>query len=475
LREADLVIVGAGPGGLAAAIEAAKYGIDIILMDENPKVGGQIYRQFNPGLRAANQKLLGRDFKRGQKLLKELEEQQKHIEFLNEALVWGLFNKHLLSYQQQQTSASLKYKNLILAIGAYERPVPFPGWTLPGVLTAGGAQTLVKTQGVLPGENILLAGTGPLQLVLAEQMIKVGGKIEAILEASDLGPWLPLMKGLWGQWEYLADGWCYWRNIKRAGIPLMRRHIILEAQGGEKVEEAVIARVDRDWRPMLSTRQTLKVDTICLGFGFVSSTELTRLAKCEHLYDPLLGGWIPWRRETMETSTSGVYSVGDCAGVAGSLVAIEEGRIAGLSVAHALGCLSDNHARKQLYKHRKRLEKLSRFRRVLDEISKPRAGLYELADDDTVICRCEEINLGEVKQAIKAGALDINEIKRTTRIGMGRCQGRMCGPAISELLAGQPFFKGLVQSHLSVRPPIKPVSLANLATYSDKPHPSTQN
>jgi NADPH-dependent 2,4-dienoyl-CoA reductase/sulfur reductase-like enzyme len=458
---------------LAAAIEAAKYGIDIIIMDENPRAGGQIYRQFNPGLRPANPKLLGKDFKRGQTLLKEFEEQQKQIEFLNEALVWGLFDKHLLTYQQQQISASLKYKNLILAGGAYERPVSFRGWTLPGVITAGGAQTLVKTQGVLPGENILLAGTGPLQLVLADQMIKVGGKIEAILEASDLGPWLPLIKGLWGQWEYLADGWRFRRNIKRAGIPLMRRHIILEARGEGKVEEAVIAGVDKEWRPLLATRQTLKVDTICLGFGFVSSTELTRLAKCEHLYDPLLGGWVPWRRETMETSTSGVYSVGDCAGVAGSLVAIEEGRIAGLSVARAMGCLSDSQAGKQLNTHRKRLAKLSRFRRVLDEISRPRAGLYELADDDTVICRCEEITLGEIKEAISAGALDINEIKRSTRIGMGRCQGRMCGPVISEILADQPFFKGIVDSHLSVRPPIKPIPLGDLAAYSDKLHPST--
>jgi NADPH-dependent 2,4-dienoyl-CoA reductase/sulfur reductase-like enzyme len=473
LKKADLVIVGAGPGGLAAAIEAAKYGIDIIIMDENPMAGGQIYRQFNPGLRAADPNLLGRDFKRGQKLLKEFEEQDKQIEFLNDALVWGLFDKHLLTYQRQQTSASLKYKYLILAGGAYERPVPFPGWTLPGVITAGGAQTLVKTQGVLPGENILLAGTGPLQLVLADQVIKVGGKIKAILEASDLGPWLPLIKGLWGQWEYLADGWRFWRNIKKAGIPLMRRHIILEAHGGEEVEEVVIARLDKEWRPMLSTRQTLKVDTICLGFGFVSSTELTRLAKCEHLYDPVLGGWIPWRRETMETSTSGVYSVGDCAGVAGSLVAIEEGRIAGLAVAHEMGCLSDSQAGKQLKPHRSRLAKLSRFRGVLDEISRPRAGLYELADNNTVICRCEEIPLGEIKEAISAGALDINEIKRTTRIGMGRCQGRMCGPVISELLAGQPFLQGSVDSHLNVRSPVKPVALGNLATYSEKLHPST--
>jgi hydrogen cyanide synthase HcnB len=142
LKKADLVIVGAGPGGLAAAIEAAKYGMDIIIIDENPEVGGQIYRQFNPGLRAADPNLLGNDFKKGQKLLKELEAQQNHIEFLNEALVWGLFDKHLLTYQQQQTSASLKYKYLILAIGAYERPVPFPGWTLPGVITAVGRKPL---------------------------------------------------------------------------------------------------------------------------------------------------------------------------------------------------------------------------------------------------------------------------------------------------------------------------------------------
>jgi len=466
MKEAELVIVGAGPGGLAAAIEAAKLGVKGILLDENINMGGQIHHQLEKGFRVTNKELLGRDHHTGQKLLSKVIALSDKVECLNDALVWGLFDDGDVAFRHSGTSSSLKYKRLIVAVGAYDRPVPFPGWTLPGVFTAGGAQRLVKTQGILPGERILLAGTGPLQLVLANQIISSGGKIEAILEAGNITNWLQFIAGIWNQWKILLDGSHYLSHLFKAGIPLLRNHLILEAHGNKQVEEALIADVDKDWRPKPETKRTIQVDAICIGYGLVPSNELTLLAGCEHRYEPLLGGWVPLRGETMETSLEHVYAVGDGSGVAGSQVAVEEGRIAGICVAHSLGYISEQEFKRRVQPFQRRLKKLTRMRRVLDEISRPRVGLFELAQDDTIICRCEEVTLGEIREAINRGATDVNEVKSMTRAGMGRCQGRMCGPALIEIINRQQASHTTQPSYFRRRPPVKPVPLVEIAKHS---------
>jgi NAD(P)H-nitrite reductase large subunit len=195
--------------------------------------------------------------------------------------------------------------------------------------------------------------------------------------------------------------------------------------------------------------------------------ELTRRAECDHSYDPLLGGWIPVRNDCMETTVPDVYAVGDCTGIAGSLVAIEEGRIAGLAAARRLGNLTPTEAGKRMAPSRKRLAGLQRLRAVLDRISVPRAGLYELAKDDTIVCRCEEITLGEVKAALAEGATDMKEVKRMTRAGMGNCQGRMCGPAIQEIIAREIGVSPDRIGYLNPRPPVRPILLSVLAGHSE--------
>jgi NAD(P)H-nitrite reductase large subunit len=362
-------------------------------------------------------------------------------------------------FHQGDKGERLRFNKLILATGAYDRPVPFPGWTLPGVLTAGGAQTLVKMQRVLPGKRILFAGTGPLQLVVANQILDGGGKIEAILEAGEINNWLKLLKGFSRNWGLLTDGLQYMRAIRKAGVPLLRKHIILEARGDGQVEEAVIAEVDKDWRAVEDTRRVLKVDTICLGYGLVPSVELTRLIGCQHRYAPDLGGWIPARNEDMETSVPGVFAVGDGAGVAGSAMAMFEGRIAGISTAQSLGYISSKEARKRKKPYLSDLKKLGSLRDALDQISYPRPGLFELANDDTIICRCEELTLGDIKSAIEKGTSEMNELKRQTRMGMGRCQGRMCAPAVQEIIARQTQTPAAQIQYLNQRPPIKLVPI----------------
>jgi thioredoxin reductase/bacterioferritin-associated ferredoxin len=459
LKEIELIIVGGGPGGIAAAIEAAKAGVEAVMLDENLKPGGQIYRQFEDGFIVHHPNKLDLTYSKGQALVQEFESIKNQITYINNALVWGLFPERELTYQHNGSSTSLRYQNLIIAPGAYDRPVPFPGWTLPGVFTAGGAQRFVKIQRVLPGENILLAGTGPLQLALASQILKAGGNIKMILEAGRVSNWTKFVMGFWGQWELLSQGWQYLSSIVKARVPILRRHIIVEVRGKDCVEEAVIAEVDGNWRPIKKTQRAVAVDTVCLGYGLVPSTEITRLAGCRHQYEPRLGGWIPVRGENMETSVSGVFAVGDGAGVSGGQAALEQGRIAGISVAESLVRISLEDARQRKQPAFSKLKKLNRLRHVLDEISMPRAGLFELARDDTVICRCEEITLGEIRQAVAAGANDINEVKRITRSGMGRCQGRMCGPAIVEIIRPENIAEAPAPSYLNIRPPFKPIEL----------------
>ncbi len=466
MKQTDILIIGAGPAGMAAAIEAARAGATITVLDENTKSGGQIFRQFHDSFQVLHAKNLGPDYARGQSLINEFNFHSKSITCMYDAQVWGIFDDREVACFHGEESFSISFKKLIITAGAYDRPVPFPGWTLPGVFTAGGAQRLVKNQRVLPGKKILLAGTGPLQLALANQISKAHGQVAAIAEAGDVENWAKLIRAMVGQWELVGDACRYLFNVQKSRIPLLRRHIIVEARGDGRVEEAILAKVDRQWRPIPGTENTFKVDTICSGYGFIPSAEMTLLAGCTHTYDPQLGGWIPIRTPEMRTSRIDIYAAGDCTGVAGSKVAMAEGRIAGAFAAAALGCFSEAEADRRTRECRQNLVSLNRLRAVLDGISVPRPGLYELADSKTILCRCMEITLKDLKAFMREYSGDINEVKRMTSIGMGPCQGRICGQIIQEIVAREKGLPSDAIRFLSPRPPIKNITLAALAEHS---------
>lgn len=461
MSSVDCVIVGGGPAGLAAARTAARLGVRAMLVDENPELGGQYYRQMPGTFRSAGAAGLGKESVDGRQLIDEI--RGLGVELRLDSVVWGIFDQRTVALVTGEQTERVAAQTLVLAPGAYDRPVPFPGWTLPGVITAGGAQNLMKGYRVLPGRRVLIAGSGPLLLVVAHYLLQGGAEVVAICEASPMRHLWRYAHRMLPHLDLVQQGYRYRQEIKTAGVPFLPGHVIRRALGTTEVTRALVSRCDPEWAPVPGLERGFDVDAVVVGYGFVSSVELSRLAGCEHQYEPRLGSWVPVRSREMESTVPGVFVVGDGAGVAGSAVALAEGHAAGLAVARRLGRLPDRDYSREAARARGRLRHLAGFRRVMDELYPFGPGLYTLAEEGTTLCRCEEITVGETLEAVRDGAVHVNEVKAWTRVGMGRCQGRMCGPALSHLVArvtGRPVTDTGV---FTPRPPAKPVPLAALA------------
>jgi thioredoxin reductase/bacterioferritin-associated ferredoxin len=461
MKTVELAIVGGGPAGLCAAIEAADAGTEVLIIDENMRIGGQIYRQIP--YRVTDGGKLGKDYENAQELFKAVES-RPNISCLSQAVVWGVFDERTLAVCHQDRSEKIATKSLIIATGAYDRPVPFPGWTLPGVFSAGGALTLLKSQRILPGRRVLLTGTGPIQLVVATHLLEGGADIVAVLEASSMHEWWRQVPKLWGEWELIWEGFQYMKRLRSARVEVLRAHTIRRAEGDGRVTQAVVTQVDEEWRPVPGTERYFAVDAVVCSFGLVPAIELTALCGCEHQYDPKVGGWIPRHTAEMETTVPGVFVAGETVGVAGAAVAMEEGKIAGIAAAKALGHLSTAEAQKRSQPAHDRLAALYKFRAGLDELYTPRAGLLELITPETVVCRCEDVQAVTITQAITEGATSLRDVKGRTRAGMGHCQGRMCTATVTGMIAQQ---RGISVEEVglpSVRPPVKPLPLTALLT-----------
>jgi NADPH-dependent 2,4-dienoyl-CoA reductase/sulfur reductase-like enzyme len=358
----------------------------------------------------------------------------------------------------------LEARAVIVAAGARELVIPFPGWTLPGVMTLGAAQILAKEHGVLPGQRVLLAGSGPLLLAAAAELTRHGAQVAGVLEAAHLSRWLRHAPAIWGNWDRLREAGHYLRALWQARIPYRPGWTVVQALGGDEMEAVVVARLDRRGRPIPGSRQQVPADSLCLGFGFVPNVELTQLAGCAHVFDPARGGWVPCLDQRQETSLPGLYVAGEAAGVAGAGAAMLEGHIAGMAAAHRLGRLPEEQLARELAARAGRRRRLGRFAAMLNTLFAPAPGLDALTTDATPICRCEEVSAGEVRAAIRSGAAELDALKTWTRVGQGACQGRTCGPLLARLVAhetGRPLGQA---GCFGVRPPLKPIPLGDLAS-----------
>lgn len=455
---ADVAVVGAGPGGLCAAIEAARAGASVVLVDENPAPGGQIYRALPAAFSARPTR--GTESAVARDLLSALD--ALAVRRLMGTTVWGAFGPGTLEAVGPGGAIRIHAPAIVVAAGAHDRPVPLPGWTLPGVLTVGGAQTLLKSQRLLPGRRFLFAGAGPLLLVVAAQYAEAGAEVVAVADAVRTSELLAHARALGASPRLLADGLRYRWQVRRRGIPWLAPRILVRVEGSPEVESAVLAEVDAEWNPRPGTERSFEVDTVCVGYGLVPSVELLRLLGCALRYDEMSVAWVPHRDEQLRTTQPGVYAVGDGAGVAGAAVAADEGRLAGTVAALQVGRLSEAEAMRRQRPWRARLRRLATFRRAMDAIYHPREGLFRRGSPDTIVCRCEEVPLSEIQSALDDGARTLGQVKAWTRVGMGPCQGRMCFLATAKAVATA---TGCTMSELgpcSVRPPVKPVDIADL-------------
>lgn len=459
----DLLVAGGGPAGLAAAADAAALGLSVALVDERATLGGQIFKQMGPGFEVRDPSALGADFARGRALIEAAERSGAAV--LTRTAVVAVEGDRVVLVADGEHARTVVARRLLLAPGAHDRPVAFPGWTLPGVLTAGAAQTLVKAQRVAPGERAVFAGSGPLALAFPAQLQAMGVPVACVLEAGP--PPRPAdvaRMGLAarGNTRLLRDAIGYRATLLRHRVPLRYRRIVVRAEGDGRVEAVTHARVDADWRIVPGTEETIAADTLCVGYGFTPSVELLRLVGCDMGFDEDRGGPVVVLDEWQRTSVAGVLAAGDGTGVDGSYVAIDEGRLAALGAARDLGRLDEAAAARAAAPIRARIARKRRFARALRRMHRIGPGLFELATPDTVVCRCEEVTRARIDEAV-AGTADLSVVKGLTRAGMGLCQGRNCQrQVVARIAARHGVAPGAVEP-ATPRLPARPVPLSAIA------------
>jgi len=452
--ETDVAVVGGGPAGISAALAAARTGERVTLVDESPLPGGQIHRQPPSQFRRGALRSAAR-------LLHELH--QSSVEVLSDTLVYGAEGEHELCIHRDGVGADqLRARAVVIATGGYDRPIAFPGWTLPGVFTAGGLQALVKSQYVLPGRRVLLAGAGPFLMPVAMALSEAGATVVAVVEATTRRQWLAGAARLWRYVPQLRDAVGFQASLARAKIPYYFGHILVSAQGHDAVEGATIAAVDRQWLPKAGTYRSLAVDCVGVGFGFMASTELSRLIGCDLRYDVDQDQFFPWHSADMQTSVPGIFVAGETTGIGGAELAHVEGHIAGFGAARQTGQRLTFERQRELEAAFKQQASLQYFADTLSRLFRLHPGVHQLPQPETILCRCEEVSFGEAREAIRHGVTTANGLKGQVRVGMGPCQGRMCSPLVAQLISDERGTPLEQVGTFTPRPPIKPIPLGAL-------------
>jgi len=447
----DVLVIGAGPAGLGAAIEARRTGASVTLIDEYPQPGGQFYRQPIRGHGSGHAR-------EGAQLIAEVA--AAGVDIRTDALVWGLADDRGVEVLHHRIREQIHARTVVIATGAVERVIPFPGWTLPGVFSAGGAQAIVKSSGVAPGGRVIVAGSGPFLFPVATELAISGTKVVGVFEATDLSSLARGTRRVGGHWARLRQALGYAVTLRRNGVPVRFGRRVVAVEGGSTAQRAIVAKVDHHWRPIAGSERSIEVDAVCVGDGFVPATQLPRLFGCAQEYRPHGGGWCTVHDLHQETSVADIFIAGEAGGIAGAHAALASGRIAGFAAAYrargeALSLCDTRDLRRGLARHR-------RFSALLDSLYRIPREAYAAIPDGVVVCRCEDVTAGEIRKASCAWSAEANVIKGVTRAGMGRCQGRTCAPSVASIIAQSTGASEHVVGSFRVRAPIKPIPLRSL-------------
>ncbi len=457
----DIVIVGAGLAGMAAAQVFKKVGLNFLVVDENFQPGGQLIRKQSFSEKSSLDGYQDGVKKSGHKMAAEF---GVDSHFIQASRILGIFDARNLCLENSQGQTCLISADyILLATGARERFLPFKGWTLPGVMALGAAQIMMKSSGILPGHRTVVAGAGPLLYTMAGQVVRCGGQVPLLLDRASRWEQAAFFKIFPPQLAKLPEGGQNMLTLKRHGSRMLTRHAVVEARGDGQVEEVVYAPVDANGRFVPGREVAVSADSLAISQGFVANTELAASAGCELEYEADLGGWIVAVDDRLKTSYAHIYAAGELTGIGGGEQSLREGELAALTIAAALGVKVVDSVTKIKKLQKYRTAQIG-FNRFLAGLANVPAGCWEDLDDDTILCRCEDVTVGDLRKAIALGLDSISLLKRGTRAGMGRCQGRTCSPLIDDLLKAT----NLLSGPPSVRFPVKPVTLASLGMMADE-------
>lgn len=448
----DVAVIGAGPAGLAASTITARAGLSTIVLDENAAPGGQVWRGVtNTPVQAG--RILGKAYWAGAEIVRAFE--ASGATFVPQATVWSVSREREIGISFGGAAHMIVARRVILANGALERPFPIPGWTLPGVMTIGAAQTLLKSSGLMPGGRVVLAGSGPLLWLFARQTLEAGGRVQAILDTSDPAA----RRKATGHLPRFVLSPYAWEGMKLlAGV---RRHVrvltgidALAALGRERLEAVTFRRRGEGGARM-------PADLLLLHQGVVPNVNLAMAAGVEHRWDEDQLCFVPVVDEAGTTSIDGVAIAGDGAGIGGAEAALDRGRLAAFAAVRALAPAAVNE--EQVEAARRRLGRYMGARPFLDQLYRP-SRQFRIPSGDTIACRCEEVTAQQITDAVRIGCIGPNQMKAFLRCGMGPCQARLCGLTVSELIADARGVNPAVVGYTRIRPPVKPITLGELGS-----------
>ena len=461
-----LAVIGAGPAGMSAAMAACEHGTDVLVLDEQPAPGGQIYRNVETVAagRPDCARVLGADYMAGAALVRAFRECS--AEHSPRTSVWEVSTVARredgkapleLGILRDGKAEIVKAHCVLVAGGAQERAVPVPGATLPGVMGAGGAQSLLKGSGLVPDVPVVVAGSGPLVYLVAWQLVRAGADVRAVLLTLPAGrTWRAIgaLPEALAMPNALRKGIGWRRALRRRGVKVM--HVgDLAIEGRDRVRSVRFTHRDR--------ARSMAASLVLLHEGVVPNAHLTLAAQLEHVWDGRQHAVLPEVDEWGGTSEPGVLVAGDGARILGAEAAVISGRIAGLEAAYRLGRVRARDRDALAGPHRAALARHRRFREFLDFAFEPGPAVVCPSDPAVTVCRCEEVTVAEIERVIAYGCPGPNQAKAFTRCGMGPCQGRMCATAVSGIFARHRGHDPGMVGHYRIRPPVKPVTVGELA------------
>ena len=441
------VVIGAGPAGIRAAATLAAAGLRPIVIDEAARSGGQIYRRPPSGFSRAYRDIYGFEADKARRVHDAFDALASKIDYRPGTLVWDM-RDGVLQTLSNGTAREVAYRDVILAPGARDRIIPFPGWTLPGVYTLGGAQIALKYQGCAIGSRVVFMGTGPLLYLVAYQYMKAGARVAAVLDTTPFAAKRRALSKLIRGGSTFAKGIWYVARLRAAGVTVESGITPVAAQSADGAVSALVYNGDKQ----------IDCDAIAFGYGLSSETQLADLAGVSFAFDSLQQQFLPQRDSAGRTQVRGVYLAGDGGGIAGADAAELAGDRAALALLEDRGVAIDK-ARATTIDDA--LRKIAEFRVGLETAFPFPAHLAASIADETILCRCEGVTAGEVRaSARESNALDINRTKAFSRCGMGRCQGRVCGPSAAIVVAACLNLPLDRVGRLRGQPPVKPIPIA---------------